>query len=151
MLVCLSVSLCILQPCCSARQQGIVCNVVLPVYGGAPACWFITSALCRLISLLDCVFGAPICHLLMCHIVTSSVWGICDSRGNLTKKQQLGDLEKTRSEKRDQNLCIQWLGYSRKHRQQFWRRVAEYQAGWWGISLDVYCTNLCVGGTCDSL
>lgn len=99
------------------------------LYWGAPACWFITPAFCCLSSLLDCIFGAPICHLCMCQLVARfgmrDLWLEGDLQtGDLWGRRRWGEKEGSKS------LCIQWLGYSRQHCQHFPQRVAENQGGW---------------------
>lgn len=67
------------------------------LYWGARACWFITPALCPS-SRLDCIFGAPICHLCISRIVARP--GVRDlwPEGNLCKQEISQGMAKMRGE-----------------------------------------------------
>jgi len=98
---------------------------------------------------LDCICGAPMCHLCMCHIVTGSVWGICDWRGTL----KTVDLEKMSEKERSKSFCISVIGLfsaalsalSRKSCRILGRVMGEI---FWCIQYE--CVYVCVGA-CNAL
>lgn len=108
------------------------------LHWGAPACWFITAALCYQSSSLSCIFwctNMPPMHVSDCD--QALAWRICDWRGTLRRgKRRWEEREGSKS------LCTQWLGYSRQHCQHFAQRVAGKQGGrlWW--SFDAYRTRV---------
>lgn len=91
----LSVCMCVYHSPAVQTDSRVLSVTLCCLYRGAPACWFITPALCCQNPPLDCVVGAPISHLCMCHIVTDPEWRICDWRGTL----ETGDPEKMREER----------------------------------------------------
>lgn len=79
-------------------DSGLLSVMLCCLYWGAPACWFITPALCCQSSPLDCIIGAPICHLCMCQIAAGlgkrDVW----LQGNLANSRPMRK-EKMREER----------------------------------------------------
>lgn len=86
--MCVSVSLRvhILQLCYSDRQQAIVCDAVLSISWSSSLLIYHFCILCQS-SPLDCVFGALICHLCMCHIVTGFCMRDLWLEGNLASRR----------------------------------------------------------------
>lgn len=97
--ICVSISLCvhILQTCCSDRQRAIVCDAVLSTSWSSSLLIYHFCILCHS-SPLDCVFGALICHLCMCHIVTGFYMRDLWLEGNLASRRPMRT-EKMRGER----------------------------------------------------
>lgn len=124
---CMSVWVCVLPLSYSDGQQTIVCDTVLSILGSASLLIYHSCIVPELSTRLYlwCTNMPPL-HKSHC--------GQARSEGFVTGGEplQTGDQPRNGEDERRnrfQNLCIQWLGYSRQQCQQFPQSVAEHQGG----------------------
>lgn len=96
---------------CTAFQMDSGLLSVKPccLHWGAPACWFITAALCCQSSSLSCIFwctNMPPMHVSHCD--QALAWGICDWRGTLRRGKRRWE-EREGSESLCGDLLSDWV------------------------------------------